>query len=542
MLETIHIDHRVNALKLRSAQKYNIPPQNCHIGHLVLQGMLDNPKMTNQIDAATDKSETNGSVAVRSMQLASAFNNFGLKPGDAVVISGFNHLDIAIPFYACHYNGLSVCGVDPCAGLADLKGLYPDVKPKITFCQRNIAEHVKEAYATANMEGKIIVFDDEKNNMENFIQEYNGTEVNFRPAEFDHSEIPAWLILTSGTTGNPKVAIIPYDTLLNGMCCWWRPFTTVINLSLTMSSFQWLSALIYFICGPLRKYTRLQCSLPLNAPLLVSIINKYKPELTAWIPHLLGQFLAGTEKVCDVSCFKFVVVTGNPMEKSVLDKFKERTNAYLYLAYSMTELLVPGFDYNSETPFGSVGKPYEKYQYKLIDDQGHRIDKPFKNGELYIKGDDFFKGYLANPEETNKMLTEDGWFKTGDMFYRDEDDNYYFVERKRLLIKSSGYWVSPLQLEGIIKKHPNVANVCVVGIPDKERIEAPVAAIVKRPGTDVKPKEIFDLITESNPEPRHLHGGLFFMDALPMTPSGKVHRYKIKEITLTADRIMPPAK
>ncbi|CAH2992125.1 unnamed protein product [Chilo suppressalis] len=421
----------------------------------------------------------------------------------------------------------------------DLKGLFPDIKPKITFCQRSLLENIKEAYAVANMEGKIIVFDDEKNNMENFIQEYNGTEVNYRPAEFDHSEIPAWLILTSGTTGLPKVAIIPYDRLLSGICCWWQPFTAAFETALTMSTFQWLSSLLYFVSSSLRKYTRLQCSVPLTPQLLVAIINKYRPECTAWTPHLLGQFLAGTEKICDMSCFIYVAVTGSPMEKHIFDKFKERTNAFLYLVYGMTELLVPGFDYSEETPFGSVGKPYDRYEYKLVDDQGNEVDKPFQSGELWMKGDAFFKGYLANPEETRKMLTEDGWFKTGDLFHRDEDNNYYFVERKRLLIKSSGYWISPLQLESVIKQHPDVANVVVVGIPDKERMEVPVAAIAKRPGRDVKPQEIFDLVREKMPDLRQLYGGLFFVEAIPMTASGKVHRTKIKETTLTAKRILP---
>ncbi|KAL0892254.1 hypothetical protein ABMA27_015437 [Loxostege sticticalis] len=539
ILEEIHIRQRVSALKLKAAQRYNICPEKCHIGHLALEGMLGNQKLLNQIDGVTGTSETMGSVAVRSMRLASAMRNYGLKPGDAVVVIGPNHLDMAIPYYACHFNGNSMCGMDPNIGPVDIKGLLPYIMPKMVFCQKSAVEYVKDAFDAINLEGKIVVFDDEKHNLEQFIEENHGTEVNFRPAEFNHSEVAAWLMLTSGTTGLPKVAVMPFDTLLNGICCWWEKFTGPMKLVLTMSTFQWLSALVFFITAPIRQYTRLQFSEPLTPQLLVGAINKYRPDVTAWTPHLLGQFLQATEKICDLSCFKYILIAGSPMEKPILDQLKKRTDAFLYLVYSMTELLVPAFDYTAETPFGSVGKPFDQYKYKLVDDQGEELAKTFKSGELWMKGDAFFKGYLKNTEETSKMLTEDGWFRTGDIFYRDEENNYYFVERQRLLIKSAGYWISPLQLEEIIRRHPAVRYACVVGIPDKTLMEVPVAAIVRNNGQQIDPQEIFSLVKESMPDLRQLHGGFFYLDQLPITPSGKIHRTKVKEMALTAERILP---
>ncbi|XP_053602827.1 luciferin 4-monooxygenase-like [Plodia interpunctella] len=538
--EKLYIKSRVSALRFKAAQKYNISPSSCHIGHLVLQGMLDEPENLNQIDGATDARETNLSVATRSMRLASAMNNYGLKPGDPVIVMGPNHLDMAIPYYACHYGGFPLCGMDPHTGEADLKGLFPYIRPKMMFCHKANLECVKKAFAMIEQNGKIIVFDDDAINMESFIQEFNGTEVNYRPNEFDHSKIPAWLILTSGTTGMPKVAVIPYDTLLNGIISWWEWYHVKIQTTLSMSTFQWLSSLVFFISGPLRSYTRLQLSVPLTPQLLVMTINKYRPDVTAWTPHLLGQFLQATEKICDLTCFKCVIISGSPMEKPILENFQKRCpSAFLYLVYGMTELLVPGFDYTNQTPFGSVGKPYDKYEYKLVNDEGQTEEKPFKTGELWIKGDVFFRGYLNNPEETKKMITDDGWFKTGDMFYRDDDNNYYFVERQRLLIKSAGYWISPLQLEEVIKKHPAVNTVCVVGIPDKQLMEVPVAAIVRKNGQQFEPEELFKHINDVQPEFRRLHGGYFFLDALPVTASGKVHRTMIKEIALKAERILP---
>ncbi|KOB52053.1 Uncharacterized protein OBRU01_26602 [Operophtera brumata] len=112
MLDKIYIRQHVTALKLKAAQNYNISPEKCHIGHVILQGLLDRPFALNQIDAATDERETNISVAKRSSRLASAMHKCGLRAGDTVVLMGYNHLDLAIPFYACHFNGYSMCAID----------------------------------------------------------------------------------------------------------------------------------------------------------------------------------------------------------------------------------------------------------------------------------------------------------------------------------------------------------------------------------------------------------------------------------------------
>ncbi|KAG6448550.1 hypothetical protein O3G_MSEX005564 [Manduca sexta] len=539
MVKKRDINKRATFLKLKAAQRLNIAPEKCHIGHILLQGMLEDPNSLNQIDGATDARETNISVAMRSCRLASAMVNSGMEPGDPVIITGRNHLDLAIPFYACHFNGYPLCGIDPMITAADMNALFPYIKPKMIFCEQENVQKVKDALASIRCKAQIVVFDDSTCDLEYYIKEKNGTERNYRPAEFDHSKITAWLMLTSGTTGQPKVAIIPFDTLLNGVCCWWTPFTDVFETTLVMANLQWMSALMFFVTGSVLGYTRLQTSVPLTPQILVMLINKYRPNVTAWTPYLLGQFLVAAENVCDLSSFRYIAIGGSAIEKPLYERFSKKCGAFLYLVYGMTELLVPVFDFDENTPFGSTGIPSTKYQFKLIDNDNQIVDQPLKTGELWIKGDAFFKGYLNNAEETKTILTDDGWFKTGDMFYRDEQNLYYFVERKRLLIKHFGFLIAPLQLEEVIKRHPGVLEACVVGVPDPECMELPIAAILKKNGMKVDPQEIFDLLKKELPDLKQLRGGLFFVDSFPVTPSGKVHRAKVKEMALITPRIMP---
>ncbi|XP_049865926.1 luciferin 4-monooxygenase-like [Pectinophora gossypiella] len=532
-----NIEQRVNKLRIKAAQRYNIAPERCHVGHLALEGMLERPSAICQIDGATNAQETNISVATRSMRLASAMKNAGFKPGDPIIISGPNHLDLAIPYYACHFMGYSMCSIDPSAEISDLKSLYGNIQPKIVFCQKENLEKNKEALEANRLDNvEIVAFDD----MENFIQKHRGTEVNFKPSsDFDQSKTAAWYILTSGSTGLPKVAIITFDTLLNGVIEWWLPTRQdVIHMNMLMTSTQWLSSLIYFISSSIKPFVRLQSSQPVSPPLLVHMINTYKPTSTAWTPYLLARFVQAPAKVVDLSCFKHILVGGAPSEKHIIEEFKKLCDAELHLCYGMTELLVGCFDYNEKTtPFGSSGKPFSKYRYRLVDDEGQEVTEPHKNGELWVKGDAFFKGYLNNEKETKEMLTDDGWLKTGDIFYRDENDNYFFVERKRLLIRYLTTWVSPVQLEQIIRQHPSVSEVCVVGLSNPQTMEYPVAAILKKNGNVVEPQEIFDLVKKEMPEAKHLHGGLFFVEGFPMTPSGKVHRSKVAEMARQSERV-----
>ncbi|KAF9413338.1 hypothetical protein HW555_008419 [Spodoptera exigua] len=531
------ITSRVARLKKSASERYKIDEKEVHIGHIALESMLQDPDMICQIDFTTAKEETNRSVAKRTSRLASAMVNAGLKPGDPAIVMGHNHLDLCIPYFACHFGGYPMCAIDPSVGKNDLVRLFPYIFPKIVFCQKSCEEKVREAFKANNLEGFIVIFDDKKSDLEAFIEKHNGTDVDYRPATFDHSKITAWLMLTSGTTGLPKVAIIPFDTLLHGIISWWEPFPDKVESILAMATLQWVSSLIYFISGPLKGSTRVQASEPLNPMTLVQIINKHRPVTTAFTPYLLGHFLNFGEKTCDLSCFKYIVIGGSAIEKPLLDRFKKVCGAFMYLVYGMTELLVPVFDYNDNTPFGSTGKPQSQYQFRLMGDDGKPLEGTYKTGELWLKGDAFFKGYLNNAEETKTMLTDDGWFKTGDMFYKDEQDYYYFVERKRLLIKHYGFLLSPLQMEEIIRRHPSVVDVCAVSLPQLDCTELPVFALQRRNGDKVDTQEIAELLRK-NMEGKRLNGGFFFVDSLPVTPSGKVHRVKVKEMAQAAQKIL----
>ncbi|XP_026729350.1 luciferin 4-monooxygenase-like [Trichoplusia ni] len=528
---------RVKRFKKLASARYCINEDAVHLGHLALEGLKDNPEGICQIDAATGESETNASVAKRSCRLASAMAKSGLKPGEVVIIMGHNHLDLCIPYYACQFGGYTMCAMDPTIGANDLIDIFRDIHPKMVFCQKSCEQKVVNAFKANIQHGEIVTFDDPQNDLKSFSLKHNGHHINYRPADIDQSKATAWLMLTSGTTGLPKVAIIPYGRLLNALLSWWSPFPEHMESCLAMATLQWVSSLIYFIACILKGITRIQSSETLTPERLIKLIATYRPTTTAFTPYLLEKFLDLAETRCDLSCFKIIAIGGSAMEKSLIDRFRKVCPAFLFLVYGMTELLAPIFDYDDNTPFGSTGKPLSKHEFKIADEEGRALEEPNQTGELWLRGNSFFTGYLNNEEETKKMITEDGWVRTGDMFYKDKDNFYYFVERKRLLIKHYGFLISPLKMEEILKSHPSVSDACVVGIPDPNYMELPVAAVLRRNGDKVDAQELADLL-RANMEGKKLNGAIVFVDSMPVTPSGKIHRAKVRELTLAAPRVM----
>lgn len=155
-----------------------------------------------------------------------------------------------------------------------------------------------------------------------------------------------------------------------------------------------------------------------------------------------------------------------------------------------------------------------------------------ETGELWIKGPNVFQGYHNNPEGTKNALTEDGYFKTGDVGHQDKDGNFYITDRVKELIKYKGFQVPPAELEGLLISHPMVNDVAVVGIyNENQATEVPRAYIVPKPGVEGGPKTAIDImqwLQAKVANHKRLRGGVRFVDEIPKSASGKIMRRVLK--------------
>lgn len=229
----------------------------------------------------------------------------------------------------------------------------------------------------------------------------------------------------------------------------------------------------------------------------------------------------------DLSSMRYVIMSGGSNTKEFGELvYGMFPNAKISNTYGMSEraantILCLTREEFEENPglINSVGKVTQFGQIKLMDDSGNETDF----GEAYAKCPGMFKGYLNMPD-----AFDNGWFPTGDILRRDSDGYFYFMDRKKDMIKTGGENVFSIEVENVLRQHPAVQNCAVVGLPDEMFQEAVSAAVVKKPGASLTEKELIDFCRQHMPsykKPRNV----FFVDSLPTSASGKIKKSELRE-------------
>nr|XP_049699222.1 luciferin 4-monooxygenase-like [Helicoverpa armigera] len=536
---TVHF--YMNEVGARLVAKTGIPSDRHHVGKLTLQALKEDPDFVLQIDGATGESETNGSVLDRSIRCAISLTALGLKKGDVMVLMGPNHLDFCIPHNAALYLGIMVACIDDTLNANELKELFHVNIPKIIVAQSVRTSDIEKALNLAGVDAKIVTFDKSNHTALAQLLEVSDKRAiqDFQATDFDPEETVAYLTSTSGTTGVPKTAMLTHKNIVFGVPNMWtmfEKFPTPTRLVLMISPAQWLSAGFHYLFSAILKYPRLQTSAPVTPDHFADLVNKYRPTYVAMSPNLMTTMIAQAK--CDFTCFEHVILGGSAVAQELVEEVKQITKTEnVYSLYGMSELSGPVVQHEYPPAPGSSGRPIGSVALKIVDPSTNEdITEPNVPGELWVKGPNVFKGYYNNPEATKETFTKDGWLRTGDILYRDDSWNLFFVERYKLLLKYRNHQVSPAEIEEVIMKHPGVFHVAVTGIPDKECGDLVVACVVPKPGCSPTAQEIKDLVKESLTDSKQLRGGVIFMKELPTTSTSKVNRKKLKELVLTSKR------
>jgi len=178
----------------------------------------------------------------------------------------------------------------------------------------------------------------------------------------------------------------------------------------------------------------------------------------------------------------------------------------------------------SDWKHGSVGVLMPNMIAKVVDIETGKVLNHNQSGELCFKGPLVMKGYLNNQKATEETIDKDGWLHTGDIGYFDEDKHLYVIDRLKELIKYNGLQVAPAELESHLLKHPDIADVAVIGVPDQRAGEVPRAYIVVKPGRNVSPQAVHTYLEDKVAPYKRLRGGVIFRDSIPKSTSGKILR------------------
>lgn len=274
-------------------------------------------------------------------------------------------------------------------------------------------------------------------------------------------------------------------------------------------------------------------------------IERYRPTLFFSVPTNYAALLAyrradGGE--FDLSSVRQAVSAGESLPAPLFERFNQRFGVEILDGLGSTESLQmvisnrPG-----EVKPGSSGKVIPGYEARLVDEQGRDVDEG-EIGNLLIKGDSLCAGYW-NQHEKTKDTFEGHWFRTGDKYYRDEDGYFWYAGRANDTFKVSGRWLSPAEVESALIAHPAVREAAVVARDDENGLTKPAAYVVLNPDFLPSPKlagELEEWVAQKvggYKRPRWIE----FSPDLPKTATGKLQRFKLRELQAQRSHSLPPS-
>jgi long-chain acyl-CoA synthetase len=344
---------------------------------------------------------------------------------------------------------------------------------------------------------------------------------------------PAILLMSGGTTGKPKAVLSVHRSLvMSGMQIgeWLRSAISGPGASMMLP----LPLFHTYGCAGAQSLT-MTTGIPLilvpnprDIRDVVKTIHKEKPALLCAVPTLFSAMLEHPLVKwgkADFSSIQGCFSGASALMAETKRRFEALTGGKIVEGYSLTEatMALCGNPLRGTNKIGSVGVPLPDVSIRIVDAEDSSKElPPFGVGEIAMKAPQLMSGYWNAPEEAAEML-RDGWLYTGDLGYVDDDSFLFIVDRKKDLIKVSGFQVWPREIEEVIATHPAVAEVGVAGVPHERKGEAIVAWVVLREGETATVDEIRDFCRERL-APYKVPSRVEFRTALPKTMVGKVLR------------------
>ena len=341
---------------------------------------------------------------------------------------------------------------------------------------------------------------------------------------------------TSGTTGSPKGAVLTHRNLLANarQAQSWVPSIRrgegcVVYAVLPMFHAYGLTLCLTFAMS---MGARLVLFPRFDPDLVLEVTKKHPATFLPLVPPIADRLLtAAREKGVSLQGTGIAISGAMALPHELVVPFEEATGGYLVEGYGLSEcspvlMANPVADHRKA---GTVGLPLPGTECRVVDpDQPNRDVPHGGRGELVVRGPQVFQGYFGRPEETEAAFV-DGWFRTGDIVTIDDDGFVRIVDRIKELIITGGFNVAPTEVENALRRHPDVADAAVVGLPDEHSGEEVVAAIVLSP--DVTPADV-DAIREYARgilTPYKVPRRLYIVDELPRSLIGKVMRRQVRD-------------
>ena len=468
----------------------------------------------------------------------------GIKKGDRVMLILRRRYEFWFFLLALHRIGAIAIPATNMLAAEDLEYRFnaAEIKMVVSYDEPSLQKEVEKAKSKCSSVEKLVtVGQTARQNWVSFYDDYEIYPARFPRPEGEaatHNDDIMVVYFTSGTSSNPKMVAHTFTYPLGHIVTakYWQHVVDG-GRHLTVAETGWAKALwgkIYgqWLAGSAVFTYDMKVFIPGK---LLEKMAEYKVTTFCAPPTVYRYILHHGLGKYDLSSLKYCTTAGEALNLDIYNKFYEQTGIRMQEGYGQTELTLTtgNFGFTEPRP-GSIGMPSPGYSMEIVDAEG----KPCATdevGELIIKIDQgkpfgMFGGYYRDPERTEKVF-EGGVYHTGDTATRDKDGYLWFVGRTDDLIKSSGYRISPFEVEEVLHKHPAVLEVAVTGVEDKDRGQAVKATVVLKKGYEAskdlaKEMQLFAKnVAASYKSPRIID----FVTELPKTISGKIRRATIRD-------------
>ena len=491
------------------------------------------------------KKITFSQVNQRANRLANAFKKLGIKKGDRVAILQVNTNQFPETYFATAKLGAIMVPLNFRAKGDELSYMLSNAEAKVLLVGDRYVEMANSLRADAPTVKHYISLDKPVKDMlfyEDVIAKASDEEVFTEIPEEDVSI----LMYTAGTTGRPKGVPLTHKSFVSYM------LNNVEPADPEKSEVNLLTVPLYHVAGCQAMLAAtyggrtLAIMRQFDVKQWMETVQKEKANRAMLVPTMLKRVIDDPDfNKYDLKSLKVITYGAAPMPFEVIKKaievmpwarfinaFGQTETASTITALGPEDHVLHGISPQEKEKrlrrlAGSIGRPLPDVEMKVIDEEGRELP-PGETGEIVARGPRIMGGYWKDPEKTAKAMTKDGWLRTSDMGWKDEENYFYLAGRGDDMIIRGGENISPEEVEQAIGSHPAIEEIAVIGVPDPEWGQEPKAIIVLKKGQKATAEEIIEYCRQklsSFKRPRTV----VFVDELPRNPMGKVLKKALRE-------------
>ncbi|RJF88982.1 fatty acid--CoA ligase [Oleomonas cavernae] len=474
-----------------------------------------------------------------SSACAAALVAAGVKPQRRVGFLDKNSADYFALLFGTAKAGAVLVPVNWRLAAPEITFILDDAQAEILFVGPDFVQAVRYFHQDFKTVKQIVVMGGGDGDWPGFAQWLGDVDAAVDPRLDGAARDTVIQMYTSGTTGNPKGVMLMHDNFLGNIqqreaaAEEWALWTDKDVAQIAMPLFHiggTGSAFLGIYSGAKLIITR-----DFEPGLVLRQIEQHRITKVFYVPAVLLFLLQHpASQTTDFSSFKYILYGASPIPLDLLRKAMAVFKCGFVQVYGMTETTgmctyLPAEDHDPDgnERMRSAGKPLPGIEVKIVDEHGNSLP-PRVVGEICTRSVGIMAGYWNRPDATAKTIDGEGWLKTGDAGYLDEDGYVYIYDRVKDMIVSGGENIYPAEIESALFGHPAVADVAVIGVPDDRWGEAVKAVVVRKPEVEASADDII-AFARTRIAGYKVPRSVDFVDYLPRNPTGKLLKRELRE-------------